>query len=153
MAEIKLTKKQRDRLLKDIETLKEVKLPEAKERLAAAAANGDLSENGDFDSAKEEIKNITTDIQNKEDLLNKSELLTDAEYFLPEIRVGNRVQLSIDGKIYDKTITVSSGLDFLDSISPSSILGKALLGKDLMDKFKYKDTKGIDHEVVILDVI
>ena len=153
MSEIKLTKKQRDRLLEEITILKEVKLPEAKERLAAAAANGDLSENGDFDSAKEEIKNINTDIYNKEDLLNRSSLLADEEYFLPEIRVGNKVKISIDGKIYEKTITVSSGLEFLESISPNSLLGKALLGKSLLDKFQYKDTKGIDHMVSVLDVI
>ena len=153
MNDIKLTKKQRDRLLSDIVNLREVKLPEAKERLAAAAANGDLSENSDFDSAKEEIKNINKDIENKEDLLNRSSLLTDEEYFIPEIRVGNRVKILVDGKEYEKTITVSSGVDFLDNISPNSILGKKLIGRDLMDKFTYKDIKGIEHQVTILDVI
>lgn len=153
MNEIKLTKKQRDRLLSDIVNLREVKLPEAKERLAAAAANGDLSENSDFDSAKEEIKNIHKDIENKEDLLNRSSLLADEEYFSPEIRTGNRVKILVDGKVYEKTLTVSSGVDFLDNISPNSILGRELIGRDLMDKFMYKDTKGIEHQVTILDVI
>lgn len=153
MNEIKLTKKQRDRLLSDIVNLREVKLPEAKERLAAAAANGDLSENSDFDSAKEEIKNIHKDIENKEDLLNRSSLLADEEYFSPEIRTGNRVKILVDGKVYEKTLTVSSGIDFLDNISPNSILGRELIGRDLMDKFMYKDTKGIEHQVTILDVI
>lgn len=149
----KLTKKQFDNLRKEIVELKEEALPKARERLAAAASNGDLSENGDFDSAKKEIQSIKTDIEQKENILNTSELLTDEEYYSTEVRIGSQVKISIDGEVFEKTIALSSGVDYLDSISPKSVLGQALIGKDLMDKFRYKDNKGFDHEVLVMDVM
>lgn len=149
----KLTKKQIDKIRKEIIELKEVELPKARERLATAASNGDLSENGDFDSAKKEIQSIKTDIEKKEEILNTSELLTDEEFYSTEVRVGSKVKISIDGEIFEKTIALSSGVDYLESISPKSVLGQALIGKDLMDRFKYKDNKGLDHEVLVMDVM
>lgn len=149
----KLTKKQFSTLRQEIVELREVALPKARERLAAAAANGDLSENGDFDSAKKEIQSIKTDIEQKENILNTSELLTDEEYYSTEVRIGSKVKIRIDNEIFEKTIALSSGVDTIYKISPKSILGQELIGRDLMDSFTYKDTKGFEHKVLIMDVM
>lgn len=149
----KLTENQIRDLKAELKELKEVKLPKAKERLAMARREGDLSENDEFDSAKKEIKDIYRDIDAKEDLLNCSEVLTDEEYYSSEVRVGSRVTIKIDGETFEKNLSLSSGLDYLDSISPKSILGQALVGKDILDSFTYKDNNGDEHNVTVLDVM
>ena len=149
----KLTAKKIQELKAELKELKEIKLVKAKERLSMARREGDLSENDEFDSAKKEIKDIYRDIDAKENLLNSSEVLTDEEYYSSEVRVGSRVTIKIDGEVFEKNLSLSSGLDYLNNISPKSILGQALLGKDILDSFRYKDNNGDEHEVTVLDVM
>lgn len=149
----KLAPQQIIELRESIKDLKENQLPLAKKRLAIASAQGDLSENDEFDSAKKEIALIMQNIRVKEETLNDAIPLTVEELYSTQCREGNTISLIIDGKEYNNLIIgKSSGDDFMSKISPDSILGTELIGREIFDEFMYKDTRGILHNVVIKEV-
>lgn len=129
---IQLTLEGLEELKAELKELKEVKLPKVIARVASAREQGDLSENADYHSAKEEQNFVETRISEIEDIISRAEVVKDGKD-KSKISIGSRVELSMQGKA-GKTFTYEIVGEFeadpeegkISSVSP---LGKALLGK------------------------
>ena len=142
------------KLKDELEYLKVVKRKEVAEALKQAKAFGDLSENSEYDEAKNEQAEVERHIAELEDILNNIEIIK-ASGKKTQIHVGSRV------KIYDLdfeeevtyTIVGSTESDPLENkISDESPIGKALLGKKPGEEV-VADTPGGSLKMKILEIL
>jgi len=124
-----ITKEGKEKLQKELEYLKKTKRKEISSRIRAAAAMGDLSENFDYQNAKEEQGFMERKIAELEDTLFHTEVVKGSS-LSETVQIGSRVILETKKEKWTITITGSQEADPLqDKISASSPLGEVLLGK------------------------
>ena len=120
------------KLEEELEYLKTEKRREVAERIKVALGFGDLSENSEYDEAKNEQAQVEMKIVDLENKLRNVKIIDEDEIDTKTVQVGNTVQLldmEYDEKI-DYTIVGSEEADLLENkISNESPIGKALLGK------------------------
>lgn len=125
----------RDGFLKlqaDLEHLKTVKRKEVAQAIQKARAYGDLSENSEYDEAKNEQAEIESKIAALEETLENAVVMDDAELGTDKVSVGNTVNIHCidDDKEYTYKIVSAAEADPLEGrISDDCPLGKALLGQ------------------------
>jgi len=123
-----LTKEGLEELKKEYDDLVNVKRPVAVTRLSDARELGDLSENSEYASAKQDLSFIDGRISELEEILHGAKVITS--HTKSHIDVGCQVTLHINGR---KDIFHLVGEWEADptnkKISHSSPLGKALMGK------------------------
>ena len=78
-------------LLKEYETLVHVTRKEVIEELQAARAQGDLSENADYDAARDRQARIEARIREVESMLNNIEIIDDKKYFINDGIIKKRI--------------------------------------------------------------
>jgi transcription elongation factor GreA len=132
MAFIYLTQEGNDRLKAELEELKTVGRSEASKAIAEAREKGDLSENAEYDAAKEAQGLLELRINDIEKTLSKSRVLDSAD--LDTSKVGVFMTVRIMHQKLKKEFTyklVSEAEADLKSgkISVTSPIGRALLGK------------------------
>ncbi len=154
-----LTREWYDKLINELQELKQEKLPAVLERLAEAKAMGDLSENFEYKSAMEdkdfinsriaEITNLIADVEivEKEKDIKKSDKVVD---------FGSKVTVSIqdDDKEYQVSIvgTWEIGIEDGLKISFESPLGQAIRGKKVGDTVKMRHEGGRkDVKIIAVD--
>lgn len=132
MERIPITKEGFDRLKKELDQLKSVERPKAITAIEVARAHGDLSENAEYDAAKErqafiegKISELSYKLANA-DIIDPSKLSKDKAVFgcrllLENVDSGDEVTYQLVGP---EESDISEG-----KISVSSPLGRALLGK------------------------
>lgn len=126
-----LTEEGKVELEKKLEYLKLVKRPEITERIKAAREFGDLSENAEYDAAKNEQALIEGEIAEIENQLKYAEIIT-VNARKDVAGVGSTVTFTdlTDGKSYTFAIVGTTEADFkAGKISNESPIGKALIGK------------------------
>ena len=120
------------KLEEELEYLKTEKRREVAERIKVALGFGDLSENSEYDEAKNEQAQVEMKIVDLENKLRNVKIIDEDEIDTKTVQVGNTVQvldMEYDEKI-DYTIVGSEEADLLENkISNESAIGKALLGK------------------------
>ena len=120
------------KLEEELEYLKTEKRTEIAERIKVALGFGDLSENSEYDEAKNEQAQVEMKIVDLENKLRNVKIIDEDEIDTKTVQVGNTVQvldMEYDEKI-DYTIVGSEEADLLENkISNESPIGKALLGK------------------------
>lgn len=129
---VQLTREGLEELKSELKQLKEEKLPQIIERVSSARDQGDLSENADYHSAKEEQNFVETRISEIEDVLAHSTVVKGTRS-QTQVGIGSRVEVYLKGKS-GKSFTFEIVGEFeadpeeskVSSVSP---LGKALLGK------------------------
>lgn len=129
---VQLTVEGLEELKSELNQLKEEKLPKVIARVSAAREQGDLSENADYHSAKEEQNFVETRISEITDIISRAEVVKETKG-TSKVSIGSRVEVSLKGKS-GKTFTYEIVGEFeadpeegkVSSVSP---LGKALLGK------------------------
>ena len=140
---ILLTKEGLLELKKDLTELENIKRPAAVQRLAAAKAQGDLSENSEYSSALEELSFIDGRISELREVIKQASTVNISNKKHDTVDVGCKVTLHIDGK---KDIFFIVGEWEANpaekKISHSSPLGKALLGKKKGDKVEVEAPAG-----------
>lgn len=115
---------------------------EVAEKIANARDYGDLSENAEYDSAREEQAQVETRIADIEEILKNATLIKPKDG-ASSIQVGCTVVLQNDGKKVTYTIVGPVEADPLDGkISNESPIGKALLGKKKGDTVEIETPKG-----------
>ncbi len=147
------------KLEEELEHLKTVKRKEVVERIKIARSFGDLSENSEYDSAKEEQGFVEGRISTIESMLRNALIITEDESAASDtVTLGKTVTFDelIDGKRADfeesYTIVGSAEADPLEGlISNDSPIAKALMGHRVGDKVKLT-TPGGDMEVEILKI-
>ncbi|MBM7664379.1 transcription elongation factor GreA [Solibacillus kalamii] len=147
----------KQKLEDELNTLKTVKRPEVVERIKVARSFGDLSENSEYDSAKEEQGFVEGRISLIEQMLRNAVIITEDDSS-NTISLGKTVTFDelINGKRanFEESYTIvgSAEADPMEGkISNDSPIAKALMGKHVDDVVKLT-TPGGEMEVIILEV-
>ncbi|HEX6258379.1 MAG TPA: transcription elongation factor GreA [Candidatus Saccharimonadales bacterium] len=133
----------------ELEELKSRRV-EAAERIANARDYGDLRENTEYDSAREEQARQETRIAEIEEILLNAEIITHTKS--TKIHVGSKVELKVKGKKVVYTIVGPVEADPLEGkISDESPIGAALIGKKVGDSVTIETPKGkVTYEIVAI---
>lgn len=130
--EVLLTYEGLQKLEAELEYLKTEKRKEIAERIKVATGFGDLSENSEYDEAKNEQAQVEMRIIDLENKLRNVKLIDEDEIETKTVQVGNVVQvldIEFDEKVEYK-IVGSTEVDLTENkISNESPIGSALLGK------------------------
>lgn len=144
----------KQKLEEELEYLKTVKRKEVVERIKIARDFGDLSENSEYDSAKEEQGFIEGRISTIESMLRNALIIQDDESMANIVTLGKTVSFVElpDGEEEEYTIVGSAEADpFEGKISNDSPIAKALLGRKVDEVVKLT-TPGGDMEVRIVGI-
>lgn len=130
----------------ELEYLKTEKRKEVAERIKVAMGFGDLSENSEYDEAKNEQAQVEARIIDLENKLRNVKLIDEDEIETKTVQVGNIVQvldIEFDEKVEYK-IVGSTEVDIAENkISNESPIGMALLGKRKNDVVDVETPGGI----------
>lgn len=119
---------------------------EVAQKLKEARAQGDLSENAEYDAAKDEQSEIENRIKVIEDILKNSEIVDETEYEEGKVGIGSVVKLkdmAAKEEIEYKIVGSSEASSLDGSISNESPLGKALLGHEAGETVKVNAPIGV----------
>ena len=131
MEEIYLTKEGYQKLREELEFLKTVRRRELSKAIGEARAHGDLSENAEYDAAKEAQAMNEKRVAELEEKLSRGRILDHAAIPKDQVLIGAKVKLKDIASGEELQYTLVSGVeaDFAQNkISVSSPVGKALLG-------------------------
>ena len=134
--EILLTQEGYDKIVAEHEELVSVRRREISERLKEAISYGDLSENAEYDAAKNEQAELEERILKLENMIRKATIINEDEMSSDRVRVGLTVKvLDVEeNEEMEFTIVGSTEADpFEGRISNESEVGKNLLGKQKGD--------------------
>ncbi len=129
-----------------LEYLKVVRRPEISEKLQEARAQGDLSENAEYDATMDEQRDLEAEIAALEELVKNVEVVEADEVVADAINVGCRVRVLSEsfGSEMEFSIVGSNEADSLKGkISPDSPIGKALMGKRTGERVEVETPAGI----------
>ena len=136
----------------ELQDLKVNRRKEIAEKIKEAREQGDLSENAEYDAAKDEQRDIELRIEELEKLLKNAEVVVEDEVNLDKINIGCVV------KVYDKEFEEEMEFQIVGSteanslqnkISNESPVGHALMGKKVGDIVDVETQAGvIQYEVL-----
>jgi len=135
--EILLTKEGYDKLVEEHEYLITVRRPEVSEHLKEAKSYGDLSENAEYDAAKNEQVEVEEKIAKLEEMMRKAKIVSEEDMSGDTVNLGLKVKVKdlTTKEVFTYTIVGINDSDPLnDMISNESPVGKALIGKKKGDK-------------------
>ena len=154
MAKVPMTVEGAERLKAELQRLKSVERPAIIQAIAEARSHGDLSENADYDAAKERQGFIEGRISEVEARLAHAQVINPADIYDHEGRIvfGATVELE-DAETGDRVTYQSVGDGEADiklgKISVSSPIARALIGKSEGDTAEVKAPGGVrEYEVL-----
>ncbi len=154
MAEIYITKEGKKEKEERLEYLKNVRRPEVLEKLKVAREYGDLSENSEYDAARNEQGRVESEIQMIEETLRQAIIVDSNKINKDVVHVGSTVKvldLEFNEEMVYKIVgTIESDPD-RGYISNESPIGKALMGKKKGETVEIK-TPGGSFKVKITSV-
>jgi len=132
-----MTKEGKEKLEQELEMLKTVKRKEVVERIKIARSFGDLSENSEYDSAKEEQAFVEGRITTLENMIRNAKIIEESSSDSDTVTLGKSVTFielpNGDEETY--SIVGSAEADpFEGKISNDSPIAKSLLGKKIGDE-------------------
>jgi len=140
----KLTREGVEALEQELEHLTVVKRQEIADKLQEARAQGDLSENAEYDAAKDEQRDIEARIEEIEKILKNVEVIDGIKLRILDVELGEEQEINIVG---------SAEADVLNGkISNESPLGLALIGKKKGDVVEVSAPNGV-FEYKVLEVV
>ncbi len=142
-----LTQEGVDKLKSELQYLKEVKRPENIEALKDARAQGDLSENADYDAARNEQARIEARILEIETIIKNVKLIRKSS--VDKIDIGKSVKVLFVEKEEEKIFHLVGSLEVdpkANKISVESAIGKALI--DFAKKKEETDDKNVIGSIV-----
>ena len=129
MKEVIMTSEGFKKLQEELEYLKTTGRDEAAEKIRVARGFGDLSENSEYDEAKNDQAALEARIAELEAQLKHVRILDESELSSEHVHVGSKVRLQANGKEYTYTISGATEADpFNGKISDESPVGKAVMG-------------------------
>ncbi|MDD5732048.1 MAG: transcription elongation factor GreA [Patescibacteria group bacterium] len=129
--EVYLTHEKLEKIKTELEELRRVRRPEIVARIKEARALGDLSENAEYHSAREEQGFIEGKIEELEYMVKNARMVDEGGKAKDRVGVGSKVICSIekDGKIEFMIVGSAEADPTSGKISNESPIGKALMGK------------------------
>lgn len=126
-------------LEEELQDLKVVRRKEVAQKIKEAREQGDLSENAEYDAAKDEQRDIEARIEELEAILKNAEVIDETEFEQGKINIGATVLL-YDYDFEEEAeyrIVGSTEADILQNkISNESPIGKELIGKEVGDEIE-----------------
>ncbi len=142
-------------LVEEYEYLKNVRRREVKDALALARSYGDLSENSEYDEAKDEQAKVEGRISELDALIKNAVVVHEAEVDESVVSVGAHV------KVYDETfdeeleyniVSSNEANALIGNISDQSPIGAALIGKRAEDEVEIHVPNGSVLKIRIKEV-
>lgn len=124
------------KLENELQDLKVVRRKEVAQKIKEAREQGDLSENAEYDAAKDEQRDIEARIDEIEKILKNAEVVIEEEVDLDKISVGCRVRIldmEFDEELEYKIVGSTEANSLKGKISNESPVGRALLGAKVDD--------------------
>ncbi|MCL2719274.1 MAG: transcription elongation factor GreA [Lachnospiraceae bacterium] len=128
----------------ELQELKVVRRKQVAEKIKEAREQGDLSENAEYDAAKDEQRDIEARIEDLEKILKNAEVVVEDEVDLETINIGCKVKirdLEFKEEVEYKIVGSAEADSLKGRISNESPVGKALIG------CKVGDTVTVDTQV------
>ncbi len=136
----------------ELQDLKVVKRKEIAQKIKEAREQGDLSENAEYDAAKDEQRDIEARIEQIEKILKNAEVVVEDEVDLDKISVGCKVKVldvEFDEEEEFKIVGSSEANSLGGKISNESPVGKALIGAKVGDTVQVETQAGeIEYKVL-----
>lgn len=149
-----ITKEGLQKLQEELDHLKNVKRKEVVERIKEAITYGDLSENSEYEDAKNEQAFVEGRIIELEDKIKYAKIIDEKKKSANQVRIGSTVFIKRVGKKSaeneEYTVVGSTEADPINGkISNESPVGKALLGKEEGEIIKILAPAGfVEYEVL-----
>ena len=130
----------------ELHELKVVKRQEVAQKIKEAREQGDLSENAEYDAAKDEQRDIELRIEELEKLLKNAEVVVEDEIDLGKINIGCKVkvlEIDEDEEMEFRIVGSTEANSLQNKISNESPVGQALLGRKVGDVVDVETQVGI----------
>lgn len=155
MAEIHyMTQEGLDKLKKDLADAL-AQRPVISAAIGEAREKGDLSENAEYDAAKDEQRDIEARIEELEKILKNAEVVVEEEVDLEKISIGCRVKildLEYNEELVYKIVGSTEANSLKGKISNESPVGRALIGSKVGDVIKVETQAGeLSYKVLDID--
>lgn len=142
------------KLQDELQELEVVRLKDVAQKIKEAREQGDLSENAEYDAAREEQRDIVSRIEEIKEILKNVEVVDEDDIDIEKVNLGCTV--TIYDKEYDEeedyTLVGSTETDSLNNmISNESPLGRELMGKTVGDTVVVESSYG-NNEYKILKI-
>lgn len=138
----------------ELENLKVVKRKEVAQKIKEAREQGDLSENAEYDAAKDEQRDIEARIEELEKILKNAEVVDEEEVDLNKISVGCQVKIldiEFDEELEYKVVGSTEANSLTGRISNESPVGRAIMGASVGDIVTVETPAG-DLQYKILEI-
>jgi transcription elongation factor GreA len=140
------------KLRDELHQLKSVERPKISQQIAEARDKGDLSENAEYDAAKEAQGHLEARIAKMEDLVANARLIDESQVDTSKVYILSKVKIknTKNNAIVEYTLVAENEANLAEKkISVDSPIGKGLLGKKIGDIAKVQVPAGlIDFEVL-----
>ena len=130
----------------ELENLKVVKRKEVAQKIKEAREQGDLSENADYDAAKDEQRDIEARIEEIEKILKNAEVIVGDDVDVQKINVGCQVKLfdyEYNEEVEYMIVGSSEANSLKKKISNESPIGSALIGKTVNEEVSVETLSGV----------
>ncbi len=144
--EILMTQEGFDQLKQELEELKSVKRRDISEKIRIARGFGDLSENSEYDEAKNEQAVVESRIQKLEEQLKNAKILDVDQLSTHAVSVGTKVKildLEFNEELVYRIVSSVESNQSMDTITDESPVGKALIGHQVGDIVDVKVPAGV----------
>jgi len=118
-------------LVDELSYLKQTKLEEVKKSLAQARSFGDLSENSEYDEAKNEQAKVVARITELENLINHAKVIDESEIRADVVNLGSTVKVldyEFNEEVEYSLVGTNEANPLLGKISDQSPIGSAMIG-------------------------
>lgn len=129
----------------ELQDLKVNKRREIAQKIKEAREQGDLSENAEYDAAKDEQRDIEARIEELEKILKNAEVVVEDEVDLEKINIGCRVRIldmEYNEELEYKIVGSTEANSLKGKISNESPVGKALIGAKVDDVVEVETQAG-----------
>ncbi len=130
----------------ELHDLKVVKRKAVAEKIKEAREQGDLSENAEYDAAKDEQRDIEARIEEIENILKNVEVIVEEEVDLDKINVGCKVRLydcEFEEEVEYRLVGSTEANSLEGKISNESPLGMALIGQAAGQEVQVETQAGV----------
>lgn len=141
-----LTEEGLQKLRKELEQLKTVERPAISRMIAEARDKGDLSENAEYDAAKEAQGMLELKISKLEDLIANARIIDESKIDTTQVQILNKVKLKNlkTNAVVEYTLVAESEANLKENkLSISTPIGKALIGKKVGDVVEVQVPSGL----------
>jgi transcription elongation factor GreA len=153
--EVLLTEKGYKKLEEELEQLTTEKRREVAKRIKVAREFGDISENSEYDDAKNEQAFVEGRIKEIKQLIDNAKVIKEDEISNDKVNLGTTVRLhnlDEDSFITYKLVGTAEVDPLENKISNKSPIGKAILGETVGTKVEVKVPKGnINYEIISIE--